>query len=404
MLYYAAAPAFYVDVMHGTLIERMGGSHTLLNLPVAFASVSYLTVIVLTWLIPHRRLARHVVVASFGVMGLMGSVVALALVLQAGFSLTVGLLLLHALLTGMGAVASDVFTWEILSKGMSEETRGKTLAWAFGTAPLLAVGSSLFCDFALKGNISWLGYPYDYAMIFGLSFPIFGLAALFATRYHVPAATAPETRRGFVEHTFGGLWNFVRQRTFILVILGFFLLEVGLLIKPNAAVHTREAMGIEPKTVAGLTLAVRFGGKILAGFLLGFLAARRGAKAGAIATAFLVAAACLWALTFDGTPYLGTFVLLGAGELAGVYYPNYCVSASKPEDVKRNVSFFYMIGSLVAGIAVMHGAVADSAGIRADFFIALAGAVLSLVVTAALPRLSPVARQVLTEDNKASQA
>ena len=389
MLMYLAAPMTYVDVMHGTLIDKMGGSRLMANLPTSVNLWMTLSGVFVAWLIPDRRLVRRVAVTAFSLEAILGAVVGLALFLPTGDAFKIALLLLHAIVLGACGITAEIYTWEILSKSMSREWRGRTLGLAFGIGPLFAVLGSIGADYILKGKIAWLSYPHDYALCFALTAPILGSVALIARAYFVPPTPDQKQRPPLLTHIFGGLWDFMRQRQFYLLIAAYLISYVAWMVYVNGSLNIRNVLGVEPKEYAGTIQALRFGGKMVAGFLLGFLAARRGAKAGALATLGLTGLGVLWLVTAQGMPYLGAFALFGAGELAGVYFPNYCVSASQPEQTKRNLSFLYLTGLLVGPIPALHGLVADRAGFRASFLIALVAAAVAIMLAAKLPYRAP---------------
>jgi len=82
-------------------------------------------------------------------------------------------------------------------------------------------------------------------------------------------------------------------------------------------------------------LALRFGGKIVAGIALGMILSRFGPRATLMTGLGAAAAAVIWAMTMPGTPYLAAFALLGGAELACVYFTSYCVTASPPQTSSR---------------------------------------------------------------------
>ena len=163
-------------------------------------------------------------------------------------------------------------------------------------------------------------------------------------------------------------------------------------------------MGVEPKLYAGRIDALRFGGKGVAGFLLGWLVARRGAKSAAAVTTLFTLAGILWLLGATGPVYLVTFALFGAGELAGLYYPNYLVSASKPQHVKRNVSVLALLIALpAAAVPVMHGAISDYWSFHTGFWVALAVGVAALLLVLTLPHRRPAKAPALSGEQMDSK-
>jgi hypothetical protein len=58
------------------------------------------------------------------------------------------------------------------------------------------------------------------------------------------------------------------------------------------------------------------------------------------------------------------FGIYGAGELVGAYAPNYFLSASRTEDMRRNMAFVTMMMAPVAPAGYLFGAISDVFGQR----------------------------------------
>ena len=83
-------------------------------------------------------------------------------------------------------------------------------------------------------------------------------------------------------------------------------------------------------------------------------------RQGLVATATIFLLAQVWAIFATGTAYLVAFGLYGAGELIGVYAPNYILSASRPGDIRRNMAFVTLLMVPAAPTGYLFGAIADS--------------------------------------------
>jgi hypothetical protein len=67
-------------------------------------------------------------------------------------------------------------------------------------------------------------------------------------------------------------------------------------------------------------------------------------------------------LGVKGEWYLLSFGLLGAGELFGVYYPNYVLDCSPKSKMRRNIALLNLV-TIPAGFApLVYGYIADSFG------------------------------------------
>jgi len=160
---------------------------------------------------------------------------------------------------------------------------------------------------------------------------------------------------------------------------------------------------------------LRFGFKVAAGAAFGQLLIRTHPRAGLLATALVYVVAPLWAAIATGPWYLLAFGIFGAGELVGVYAPNYLVSASRTADLRRNMAFMTMLMVPAAPAGYLYGAIVDLArrqdwtwggwtsetlGFRLSFLVCavfiFAGIVLTLVL---LPR-HPVAEKTAEEPER----
>ena len=173
--------------------------------------------------------------------------------------------------------------------------------------------------------------------------------------------------------------------TWIAYVLWYFSLSS----MPNLSLYTKVAMGREPKEFSGLVMALRFGFKSVAGFLLGALALRRGIRSPVTTTVLLVGAGIAWAWLVPGYGYLLSFGLLGAGELGGAYLPNYVVSISPAAEGARNMSVM-ALAPLASSVApATHGALTDGFGFAASFAFAIATILASLWLVFRLPIIRP---------------
>ncbi len=389
---YLSAPITYVDVMHSALIAKLTPSNFLANLPTSANLWMTALPILATWLLPYRWIAKKMVVGCYALQATMGAVVALTLILPTSPGLKIGLLIVHGAILGACSAVGGVYGWEIISRGMSEKMRGWAFGFAFGVGPIFAVLGNGISQYVLGHKHTWISYPHDFALLFGVTFPLIGIMALVALMYHVPAEGQNEkqiVREPFLHYVFGGFGDFIRQKVFVLLLFGYMISFIGWLVYTNGSLNIPNILpGHEPKDYAGFINQLRFGCKMLAGFLIGMLVARRGARSGVVATAALTAAGVLWLLTMRGDAYLGAFALFGAGELAGVYYPNFCMVASKPEHVKRNLSFFFLNGLIP--VAAIHGWIADKWSFQTSFTVGLIAALIAVVMALMLPYRKPV--------------
>ena len=88
----------------------------------------------------------------------------------------------------------------------------------------------------------------------------------------------------------------------------------------------------------------------------------------------------------SGWWYLVTAGLLGAGELFGVYFPNYITTASAKSQVRANIAYLNLLGALVGFASVIFGQISDRFGRIASFHAATGVLILAmLLIIFALP-------------------
>ncbi len=139
------------------------------------------------------------------------------------------------------------------------------------------------------------------------------------------------------------------------------LVYSGNAISPNMTLYTK-ALGELPEQYAGLHNTFRFACKAVAGLLLGWLLMKSHPKAGLLATSLVYTASVVWALVVTGSWYHAAFLIYGAGELVGVYAPNYILSASRKGDIRRNMAIVTLLMAPAALEGVLFGMMAEYGG------------------------------------------
>jgi hypothetical protein len=223
------------------------------------------------------------------------------------------------------------------------------------------------------------------------------LCALAGSRLVVPLPERELSREPFFRGVFGGVGNYLRDRVLLVALVVITLVYVGNLAYSNMGLYTQESLGKDPAAYSDRENALRFGVKALAGLGFGWLLWRTTPRAGLLATAGFYLASQLWAIGFTGPFYLAAFGLYGAGELIGVYGPNYVLCASRRADVRRNMALVSCFNTLAAPVGLLFGAISDhyrdlhepAEGYRTSFaacaaFIGL-GILLALVALPARP-------------------
>ena len=388
---YFVAPVFYVGVLHAVVIERLGLSDTVANLPESVYMWMLPLPVFIAWLWPSTRHVKTMLVVNYAAKGLAG-LAAVALFLGAPTSWLAAGLIAHAGIVGVTTGVTNMCLWEVIGRGMTPARRGWTLGITFGIGPLFAVLGSCLSQLTLTGSFLGLMHmpkmpePWGYVVLFGITAPAMALSAAFVSLVSLPAG-AVEPRASLASMA-GGLRQYFAHPP-ILIALGGFLLTAagGNMILANLALYARDATGHPPDEYAGWQLALRFGSKSVAGFLLGWLVARLSPKMPAVATTAFCLVGMLWALLVPGEWYLASFCFLGAGELFYVYYLNYIVGCSRPERMKENTAYTNVISAAVGFVPLIYGGLSDRYGLRSSFVLAAGILIAALaLVTLLMPR------------------
>ena len=366
--------------------------------------------------------------------------------------------------------AAIALLWEVIGRGTDETYRGFALSLAFGAGPLLAVFGSFGQTALLGGDLFGLhfdgqSYPTSFIILFGAGAPVMAIAAVIS-QFFIVAPVDQEPVREPVAAVIGLLvgiplmlfalalvqfapdspvtvaeiprlmtidsGNLLRgagyvcaagaalgiayhfrtiflQRVLLIATLVTVLVYSGNVIPSNMNLYSSEALGDLPEKYAGVQNMLRFGFKVFAGALLGWVLTRTNPRVGIVATSSIFVFAQIWAMFVTGPWYLVAFGLHGAGELIGVYAPNYIVSASRPDELRRNMAFVTMLMVPAAPAGYLYGAIVDgvkragwtalgmnsaSLGFRLSFLVCgsliLSGIVLAIALLPARPKPNAV--------------
>ena len=388
LLIYFAAPAVYVGIVQAALIDKLGASATIANLPLVGYKLGALAPLFLSWLVPHR-LERNVVVWANVVTATLLSLVFLSLALPASSDFRITVVILQGLLQGFSSSISMVFQLQCLTRGTTSEGRISVLKQTFTLTPFSAVAGSLAAQWVLDPNFTFLEFPYDFAAIYLVAVPCIAGVAWVSTQYDL-APLADEPRKPLFGYLLGSVREFSRSRSLVLAWLGYWLWYIVLAIIPNISLLAREKLGQDPKNFAGYQNALLFGFKSVGGYGLGLLAMRYGLRMSALTSSALLCASVVWAWTVPGYGYLFAFGLIGAGQLGGTYFPNFAAVLSSPEAGTRNLALIQLAAPAAFFGPAVHGWLVDQSGFPASFIFGLAAAVLSmLMVTAIKDRARP---------------
>jgi MFS family permease len=407
-LIYLAAPVLYVGITQASLCNKLGADARTSNLPGTLFFAMTAAPALMAWLSPQvRTLLRNLSLCYF-VSGAMLLTIALTLLADVPVAVKLAVVILQGGVSGATMPTAIALLWEVIGRGSDESKRGWALSLAFGAGPLLAVAGS-FAQTALLGGqfFGWtlpgVEYPKNFAILFGAGAPVMMLAAWLARRFNVPPALVEPTREparqvlglllglpalfaavalthaatvaesevlrwlGWLSAAVAAVAiihhfrSVLSQRTLLLATIVTLLVYAGNMIPTNMNLYSSVALGGDPDKYAGVQNMLRFGFKVVAGAALGQLLTRTSPRAGLLATSLIYVVAPLWAATVTGPWYLLAFGIFGAGELVGVYSPNYLVSASRSSDLRRNMAFMTMMMVPAAPAGYLYGSIVDLA-------------------------------------------
>jgi MFS family permease len=426
---YLAAPVLYVGITQASLCDRLGADARTSNLPGTLFFAMTAMPALYAWLSPGVGALRRNLGLLYGTSAIMLAMLAITLSLPVSDSFKLGMVILQGGVSGAVMPAAIGLLWEVMGRGSDESRRGLALGLAFGAGPLLAVLGSLGQTALLGGDLfGWhfdgLEYPRNFIILFAAGVPVMGLAAVVSQLFviqpvaqeqpreplsavrgllvgillmlvsiasmHVadsPVDPAKGTNAGFfnsvkffrvmgILSAVGAVVAFVthfrsvlQQRILLLATVVTILMYAGNVIPSNMNLYSGEALGDLPEKYAGVQNMLRFGFKVVAGAMLGWLLTRTNPRVGILATASIFLLAQIWAMCVTGPWYLIAFGIHGAGELVGVYAPNYIVSASRRDQLRRNMAFVTMLMVPAAPAGYLFGAIVD--GVKSSGWTAL---------------------------------
>lgn len=361
---YLAAPVLYVGSTHAALLDKLDSSNAFANSPESLYLAFTVVPVLVASLFPGSRWLKPLLTGCYLLAALGTGLVALSVWLNLpsrwiGYSVV-----LQGVLTGISIPTAITLVWEAMGRGVAESRRGITLGLAYGGGPLLAALGSLGSQALLTGESLGIAFgaprefPGNYALVFLAAVVPMVTASILATRFVLPAATVEEGSAPLL----AGAADFLGDRLLTRAAIVTVLLYAGNTIMANLTLHTHDAMQSEPTRLVMYQNAIRFGTKAIAGMCLGALLAGTNPRAGLLATGLVYALAPAYAVFATGLAYLATFQIYGAGELVGVYAPNYMLSASRPRDLRRNMAYANLLMAPAAPLGLVFGKLADVVG------------------------------------------
>ena len=382
-LAYFAAPVTYVGIVQAALCDKLGASATVSNLPTSAYLIGSAAPLLLSWAVP-PALERAVMVWVHVLMAVLLALVGITLILPVDNSVRIAAVIGHGLIMGLLGSVAGVYIVQCLGRGTKLERRAKALKLAYALGPVAAVAGSLGAQALLSQGIPWLRYPYDFACLYFAGVPCMAAIALLSGRYVLEPIT-PEKSPPLGQYVIVSVKQFFKVRALALAGVAYVFFFLSLEGMSNLSLYTKEALGRDPKDFSGLIMALRFGFKCIAGYILGVITHRWGIRAPVIGTLLPLMGAMVWAWIMPGYLFLFTFALLGAAELGGIYYPAYVLAISSPEAGARNLSVLTLV-TCVAGVApAVHGALTDGFGFQASFLFGALTAMFAFYLSLRIP-------------------
>ncbi len=396
---YLAAPVLYIGLTQASLLDQLGYSNTISNLPGAVYLWFSPTAVIMAWLFPYVKLLKPIVAIGYAISAAMAAVVVVALLLPVPHIAMLSVVF-HAAVSGVINGTCVAFMWEILGRALSARRRGHAFALSTGPGAFMAVLGSLGSQWLLDQEwtgaaISQFGFRFNYALLYAVVVPLMLVAAWCTARMNVPQPAIETQRQPFVATVFGGFWEFMTNRLILIAVLGYLLVFAGYSIMPTITLYTPTAVGVDSQDLVGYQNALRFGFKAALGIFLGWLLVRSFPKLPLIVTTALCILAVVITMFAPGYWFLLSFGIMGAGELFGLYFPNYVACCSSPEKTRRNMAFCGLILLPCGAMPLVYGAVVDrfktslgeQAAFQVSFGIALTILLVALIlVVGCLPR------------------
>ncbi|HZT30180.1 MAG TPA: MFS transporter [Bryobacteraceae bacterium] len=386
LLIYLAAPVSYIGVVQAALCDKLGSNATIANLPSATYLLGGFAPLLLSLTVPHR-LERAVLCWANGLTAVFLGLVCLTLATNLPPWIPLTVLVLQGLLQGFTASTAQVFTFQCLARGTTEEGRNRAFKRTYFLTPLFAVIGSLGAQWILNGGLHGVRFPDDFALLYAVGFVCMAGVTAFSFLFQL-APVAEEPRPPLLRHLAGSVRDYASSRPLVLLFVVYTLWNCALSITPNLSLYTRQAIGRDPKEFSGLIMAIRFGCKSLGGYLLGSIALRGSLRASVMTASLLLAAGTVWGWAAPGYAFLLAFGFLGAGELGGAYIPNYGVSLSRPETTARNISLLTLAQPVSSFSPALFGYLADHFGFGASFSFGLAMALSAVWLTTRIRQVS----------------
>jgi MFS family permease len=384
------APTFVLALF----VNRLGGPNVLVGLiPAIYTGGGLLPQILVAGRVQGRKQLMHWYRRTALVRTLCVMALAALTALLAGYPALL-LVVFFILYSGyaFGAGISSLPWFEIIAKVISPRRRGTFFSLRNFWGGVLALVASGLISAILSEKLTGLVFPYNFALLFGITSLVIaiGFAAMSSVKEPDATETAPPMSLKVAFQR--GIEAVRTDRDYRAFMIARVLLGLVTIADPFYVVYAKTALGAPVETV-GLYLGATAASSLFSNFIWGPLADRAGNRTLMILSVLSVASVPLAALLvpmFSGlisradlNALFAVVFLLGglATGSARIVSANMMLSIAPPASRATYLGFLSTVLGLVTFVSVLGGLVVDTLGFTVLFLIALVVAALALLAS-----------------------
>ncbi|MCX6623418.1 MAG: hypothetical protein NTY38_20610, partial [Acidobacteria bacterium] len=120
LLTFLCAPVIYIGVVQAALLDKLGTSATIANLPMSTFQFAQIAPLFVVWFVPHCR-EKYAAVVSASITAVLTALVAVVLFVPCSAEVRVWTVIAHGLSQGLTSSVSLVFLIQCLKRGATPE-------------------------------------------------------------------------------------------------------------------------------------------------------------------------------------------------------------------------------------------------------------------------------------------